>query len=831
MKKLLLFFLLFISSTVSAQMIEDVIVVRVNYNYLNFNIVDNTSISEIKFKHLLNAEGKEQLKDLESIFPKVGDFPMLKIFPFLQTDDTVSISRTGYKVTIPPFWATFKMFVPEEVSYLRLMSRLNKMVPLIDYAHGDYEIELANVPNDPRYPLQTGLNDSIQDINIERAWEIVPSAGERWIKIGVHDTGIDTLHEDLDSSVIFGGAYWIHSNVLADWGTAIEPHGSQVGGIIAARRNNGIGVAGVAGGDGSDSTGCSLIDLKYPFATNPGSSYMMAGIVDAARSVGTYWQYPVTPYFVYDQYAGQFNDVSDYFQNSPGFGVHVGNHSYVFKSSLPKGPGDGNSGIPDPDCTVCREAYLFSLQNGVINVIARGNSLNASPSNNPTFIKGFVPQIFPDGWHIMVGASATDGNTIEQGVNQSNQDIISGYYSLYGSLDIIAPGSNGNVHTTYTTGTDSLYGRIGGTSASAPYVAGTIGLILSHYNKDCYNRRNLSIEDVEYLLEKSATNPVGLTTPTYTDLYGWGRLNAGAALEMIENPTKQIIHPDSLISSTIVATDTIKIRYDKAFVADGWGPLSQQMNLTREKNYLVERVLVENVYDISQYILPTTNIIDYWARPSVSNSIEFLRDTVSELITISQLLYNYISLDYFQMTPYDSVVSLDTISMEVRTQGYYYHFIEEFIEIPLILLGEIYTVSLDIDSSATIDQWYPANPTVDTARILFSIYIEDSTLTEIYDFPCDSMNILYDEFLNVEEINLDEINIYPNPFSETINVSFINGNSEKEIALFDIHGKLLEKHTTRNKDYTLNTSALSNGFYLLTCVVNGRKSTFKLIKE
>src|SRR5690606_31015209 len=89
-------------------------------------------------------------------------------------------------------------------------------------------------------------------------------------------------------------------------------HGPQVAGIIGARRNNETGVAGIAGGNGSDTTGCSLIDLRLAFGTPLSSSYFMAAVVDAARSVGTYWDYPdyVTA------------DYSDYFDHAPGFGVH-----------------------------------------------------------------------------------------------------------------------------------------------------------------------------------------------------------------------------------------------------------------------------------------------------------------------------------------------------------------------------------------------------------------------------------------------------------------------------------------------------------------------------
>lgn len=71
--------------------------------------------------------------------------------------------------------------------------------------------------------------------------------------------------------------------------------------------------------------------------------------------------------------------------------MHIGNHSYVRRTDIPQiNPQEdkdidlGND-VTFSGCNVCREAYLFSLKSGVINVVARGNSHSATP-NSPGWL-------------------------------------------------------------------------------------------------------------------------------------------------------------------------------------------------------------------------------------------------------------------------------------------------------------------------------------------------------------------------------------------------------------------------------------------------------------
>jgi len=95
---------------------------------------------------------------------------------------------------------------------------------------------MGAAPNDPFYPLSWHH----QMIGSEAAWDISP--GSRDVVVAVIDTGIDANHPDLAGHLVGG---WNLTNNSADT-SPIGFHGTTVAGVIAATRNNGIGVAGLA---------------------------------------------------------------------------------------------------------------------------------------------------------------------------------------------------------------------------------------------------------------------------------------------------------------------------------------------------------------------------------------------------------------------------------------------------------------------------------------------------------------------------------------------------------------------------------------------------------
>lgn len=89
--------------------------------------------------------------------------------------------------------------------------------------------------NDPLYPAQP----------VARQWRLADLhqlATGRGVKVAVIDSGIEGRHPDLTGQLI------VNRNFIAGRAPAFEEHGTGVAGIIAAKADNAIGIAGVAPG-------------------------------------------------------------------------------------------------------------------------------------------------------------------------------------------------------------------------------------------------------------------------------------------------------------------------------------------------------------------------------------------------------------------------------------------------------------------------------------------------------------------------------------------------------------------------------------------------------
>ena len=92
--------------------------------------------------------------------------------------------------------------------------------------------------NDPMRSQQWALNQT----SFEQAWSATRGAG---VTVAVIDTGVDAAHQDLGSVVLPGIDY---IEPTRDGRYDPDGHGTHVAGIIAARVNNGRGIAGAAPG-------------------------------------------------------------------------------------------------------------------------------------------------------------------------------------------------------------------------------------------------------------------------------------------------------------------------------------------------------------------------------------------------------------------------------------------------------------------------------------------------------------------------------------------------------------------------------------------------------
>ncbi|HAP61694.1 MAG TPA: hypothetical protein DCR93_20065, partial [Cytophagales bacterium] len=139
-------------------------------------------------------------------------------------------------------------------------------------ANYDVEVIPGGTPNDPSYGQQWGW----PAINAAQAWEL--ETGHTSVVVAIEDQGVDYNHPDLNGNMWTntgetpgngvdddGNGYvddYYGYNFGNDNGNiAIDYHGTHVGGTVAAETNNGVGVAGAAGGSGSND-GVRLMTLS-----------------------------------------------------------------------------------------------------------------------------------------------------------------------------------------------------------------------------------------------------------------------------------------------------------------------------------------------------------------------------------------------------------------------------------------------------------------------------------------------------------------------------------------------------------------------------------------
>ncbi|MFZ4428985.1 MAG: S8 family serine peptidase [Phycisphaerales bacterium] len=116
----------------------------------------------------------------------------------------------------------------------------------------------AFVPNDPLFSGQWALNNANDvDMNLPEAWDI--TQGSASVIVMVIDVGVQMNHPDL---TLWGGADFTGNGTAGNPGNACDRHGTPCAGNISARTNNGIGVAGTAGGCRVASARCFVSNLS-----------------------------------------------------------------------------------------------------------------------------------------------------------------------------------------------------------------------------------------------------------------------------------------------------------------------------------------------------------------------------------------------------------------------------------------------------------------------------------------------------------------------------------------------------------------------------------------
>ena len=187
-------------------------------------------------------------------------------------DDLLYKSFTGVKEL---GFGIFEVAVPENMKVEEYVSTLNNtgIFEFVDYnIYGEYALSV----NDSEASNQWYLNT----INAYTAWNL--TTGSSQIKVAVLDSGVDASHNDLG----YGNDGYSHLNTNdgynyphnTTYSAPVYYHGTMVAGILGAKTNNLIGIAGVSGGN--HSSGITII--PYCVGDNiPQINYVISAISNA----------------------------------------------------------------------------------------------------------------------------------------------------------------------------------------------------------------------------------------------------------------------------------------------------------------------------------------------------------------------------------------------------------------------------------------------------------------------------------------------------------------------------------------------------------------------
>lgn len=303
--------------------------------------------------------------------------------------------------------------------------------------------------NDPRLPDQWhyqnfgNIGTAVRgaDINLFEAWK--SETGRDKVTVAIIDGGVDYRHEDLAANMLANEAELNGQPGVDDDGNGfvddiygynfctnsgeIYPHnhGTHVAGTVAAVNNNGIGVAGVAGGDGTPGSGVKMISCQvFDPRQGSGDGDFAAAIVYAAERGATIaqcsWGWAEPEY-----YEQAVFDAIDYFT----------------------------------------ETARSDNMTGGLCIFATGNN-------------GATGNYYPAAYDKVLAVTA-----------MTNELQPASYSNYGPWVDLIAPGGlldYGEAAGVLSTLPNNEYGYSEGTSMATPHVSGIAALVLSRYGSPTF---------------------------------------------------------------------------------------------------------------------------------------------------------------------------------------------------------------------------------------------------------------------------------------------------------------------------------------------------------
>lgn len=414
------------------------------------------------------------------------------------------------------------------------------------------------------------------DVGCMEAWK--KCTGDPSIIVAVLDEGVMNTHPDLAGNIWVNEGEELYADTDADgngykddkygynfvsntgvisWTEASDTgHGTHVAGTIAAMNGNGIGVCGIAGGDGSENSGVKLMSCQV-FSGDAGVT------LDAeARAV---------------KYAADNGAVI--LQCSWGYNSSLG--------SIIEGytPGPGSEEEWENLYPLEKEALDYFINNaGSPNGVIDGGLIIFASGNEYAGMPGF-----PGAYSKCVSVSAVASDfTPACYTNYGKEVTISApggdteYYNPVGKDD---PESwtdgiySGSILSTWIQNGTAVYGFMDGTSMACPHVSGVAALGLSYAVKQ---RRHFKASEFIELLKASTksldswygngkvktyyrnhlsagASPTRVELAKYIGKMGAGLVDAGMLLNNIEGSGSDMVVPNIYVAES--ATSTLDLAY------------------------------------------------------------------------------------------------------------------------------------------------------------------------------------------------------------------------------------------------------------------------------
>ena len=414
------------------------------------------------------------------------------------------------------------------------------------------------------------------DVGCMEAWK--KCTGDPSIIVAVLDEGVMNTHPDLAGNIWVNEGEELYADTDADgngykddkygynfvsntgiisWTEASDTgHGTHVAGTIAAMNGNGIGVCGIAGGDGSENSGVKLMSCQV-FSGDAGVT------LDAeARAI---------------KYAADNGAVI--LQCSWGYNSSL--------ASIIEGytPGPGSEEEWESLYPLEKEALDYFINNagspnGVIDgglvIFASGNEYAGMPAFPGAYSKcvsvsavaaDFTPASYTDyGKEVTISAPGGDTEYYNPVGKDDPESWIDGIYS-------------GSILSMWIQNGTAAYGFMDGTSMACPHVSGVAALGLSYAVKQ---RRHFKASEFIELLKASTksldswygngkvktyyrnhlsagASPTRVELSKYIGKMGAGLVDAGMLLNNIEGSGSDMVVPNIYVAES--ATSTLDLAY------------------------------------------------------------------------------------------------------------------------------------------------------------------------------------------------------------------------------------------------------------------------------